>query len=142
MSSTSHGPEGAQDLIDLISTEIHLAREETRPTSRQELAHIVNARTGMPLTDAFEFVDRYCDENEPGVPGYLQEEFAIPYLKVVAVFFAIVAMVLCYNGVSLYRTAHPWWIWVTIGVLFFGAAALSWVKSLEREWDFKKKKQK
>jgi hypothetical protein len=134
MSMSVQSPVDSQDLIDLISSEILLAREQTRPTSRQELATIVHKRTGMSHADAFEFVDRYCDDNEPGVPGYLQEEFAIPYLKVLAIFNAAVALVICYYGVMAYRAGRPgWWVWVCIGVCVFGLGALSWVKSLERE---------
>jgi hypothetical protein len=143
MASGIKTQEGSQDLIALVSQEILAARMATRPTSRQELANIVHERSGMPVSDAFEFVDRYCDEHEPGVPGFLQEEFAIPYLKVLAVFNAIVAIGLCYNGVRAYEAKSPhWWAVVSFGVLFFGFSALSWVKSLEREVERNRKKAK
>jgi len=133
MSLTSHGPERSQDLIEIISGEIQTARDQTRPTSRQELANIVHARTGMSVGEALEFVDSYCDENAPGVPGYLQEEFAIPYLKVLAVFFTAISLFICYHGVRLYQDRKPGWVWLCIGVVLFGLGALSWVKSIERE---------
>lgn len=141
MASTTDKNPDSPDLIALVSQEIRTARMETRPTSRQELANIVHQRAGMPMSEAFEFVDRYCDEHEPGVPGFLQEEFAIPYLKVLAVINAIIAIVLCYNGVESYKTKqHPWWAITSVGVIFFGLSALSWVKSLEREVERSKKK--
>lgn len=131
----------SQDLIDLIASEILSARLETRPTSRQELANIVNKRTGMPVSDAFEFVDRYCDENEPGVPGFLQEEFAIPYLKLLGVIFALGSLVIVYYAVKAYQAHHPnYWIIACSGVCVFGFGVLSWVKSLEREAEQGKKK--
>jgi hypothetical protein len=133
MSSATQESNGSSDLVELIASEIRRAREETRPTSRQQLADIVHNRTGMPVAEAFSFVDIYCEEHEPGVPGYLQEEFAVPYLKVLAVVNAMIAVGLCYYGVTLYRTPKPYWIPICIGVLFLGLSALSWVKSIERE---------
>lgn len=139
MSSAIEESSEAADLVELIASEIRKAREDFRPTSRQQLADVVHARTGMPLADAFSLVDLYCDEHEPGVPGYLQEEFAVPYLKVLAVVNALIAVGLCYYGVTLYHTNKPYWIALCIGVLFFGLGALSWVKSLEREYNRQKK---
>ncbi|AIE84844.1 hypothetical protein [Fimbriimonas ginsengisoli] len=128
------------DLVGMIASEITRARDETRPTSRQQLADILHARTGMSVADAYQFVDTYCEEHEPGVPGYLQEEFAVPYLKVLGVANAVIALGLCYYGVKLYYVGKPYWIPVCIGVLFLGLGALSWVKSIEREYSRSKKK--
>lgn len=133
MSTMTQDSSGPSELQTLVQTEISKARNETRPTSRQQLADIVHARTGMPVADAFAFVDSYCDEHEPGVPGYLAEEFAVPYLKVVAVVNVLVAIGIFYNGVRVYHTGKPGWPWFSLGVIFFGLGALSWVKSIERE---------
>jgi hypothetical protein len=124
----------------MVQGEIMLARSETRPTSRQQLADIVRERTGMPFNEAFAFVDTYCEENEPGVPGYLQEEFAVPYLKVVAVVNVLIGVFLIYRGVQLYHTERVSWGWYCGGVLFCGAAAFAWVQSLEREVLWRKRK--
>jgi len=140
MSSATRESSGSHDLKDLVASEIRKAREETRPTSRQQLADMVHARTGMPAAEAYSFVDTYCEEFEPGVPGYLQEEFAVPYLKVIAIFNVIIAIALCYYGVKIYRVNPKYWVYVSGGVVFLGFAALSWVKSLEREMDRARKK--
>ena len=139
MSSAIEESTGSADLVELIASEIRKAREEFRPTSRQQLADFVHRNTGMPVAEALGFVDLYCDEHEPGVPGYLQEEFAVPYLKVLAIVNALIAVGLCYYGATIYRQGKPYWIPVCIGVLFLGLSALSWVKSVEREFSRQKK---
>lgn len=123
---------GAPDLVGIITAEIQKARSETRPTSRQELAEAVHRQTGMSVKDAFSFVDTYCDEHEPGVPGFLQEEFAIPYLKVIAVINALLGLGICYYGIGLRHTNKPYYWWVCLGVVFFGLGVFAWVQSLER----------
>jgi len=96
----------------------------------------------MPFNEAFAFVDTFCDENEPGVPGYLQEEFAVPYLKVVAVVNAAIGVFLIYRGVQVYRANQVSWGWYCAGVVFCGLAAFAWVQSLEREILWRKKRQR
>lgn len=142
MVPTTKDSEGSLDLVELVKGEIRLAREETRPTSRQQLADIVHRRTGMPFQEAFSFVERYCEEHEPGVPGYLQEEFAVPYLKVIAIINVAVGVGLIWNGVNVLKKQHPAWGWFCAGVLFCGLGVLSWVQSLEREILWRKKRKK
>jgi len=142
MPSTTQNPGETPDLVGLVQGEIQLARSETRPTSRQQLADIVRQRTGMPFADAFAFVETYCDENEPGVPGYLQEEFAVPYLKVVAIVNVIIGSVIIYRGVQVYRANLPAWGWYCAGVVFCGLAVFTWVQSLEREVLWRKRKKR
>jgi len=132
MSSTTKGPEDNVDLIQLIASEIKESREQYRPTSRQRLAELVQERTGMPHAEATALVDTYCEENEPGVPYYLQEEFAIPYLKVIAVLNVLCGIAACYYGVKVLKTSKPGWPWFCLGTTFCGLGALAWVKSLER----------
>jgi len=142
MPSITSDSGGPPDLVGLVQGEIQSARSETRPTSRQQLADVVRQRTGMPFAEAFAFVDTYCDENEPGVPGYLQEEFAVPYLKVVAVVNVIIGVSIVYHGVQVYRAGQQAWGWYCGGVLFCGLGVFSWVQSLEREVLWRKKRRK
>src|SRR5688500_10236048 len=80
MSTVTSKPR-TEDAISLIEGEICRADQERTPISRQTLAQLVNQKTGLPSADAVALVDEFCEERAPGVPYYLQEEFAIPYLK-------------------------------------------------------------
>lgn len=142
MSPSTQDTSGPTDLVGLVQGEINLARAETRPLSRQQLADVVRQRTGMPFADAFAFVETYCDEHEPGVPGYLQEEFAVPYLKVVAIVNALIGMGIIYRGVGVYNKHLPAWGWFCAGVVFCGLGVFAWVQSLEREVLWRKKRAK
>ena len=120
------------DAITLIEREIIDSENERRPLSRQMLAELVNQRTGMPVADAFTLVDGYCDDKAPRIPHYLQEEFAIPYLKVIAAINIAITLGVYYWGIQVSRKGLPAWMYFTVGTLFLGLSALSWVKSLER----------
>jgi hypothetical protein len=131
-----------EDAISLIEREIARSERERFPISRQMLADIVHAETGVAASDAWSLVEEYCDERAPAVPGYLQEEFAIPYLKVIAVLNAIAAVAVYWVGVNVYRsTGKPLWPYLCVGTIIMGLGALSWVKSLERYVERKAKKQ-
>jgi hypothetical protein len=134
MSVNAQGKESGVDLVELIEKEISTARDERRPTSRQQLAEIVNERTGMPVPEALTLVDTYCDEKEPAIPYYLQDEFAIPWLKAVAVINVVIGVAFLWYGVKVLRTvpAKPGWPWFCIGTIFCGLGAFAWVQSLER----------
>src|SRR6185312_12332335 len=107
--------------------------------SRQALADLIHRGTGMPHSDAVRLVDRYCDEHAPSVPHYLQEEFAIPYMKVLAILVAVVSIAVFYYSVVVYRSGKPNHYWLVAGTLLLGVACLFWVKSLEL-WAARKNK--
>lgn len=134
MSVNTQGNDSGTDLVELISKEISLARDERRPTSRQQLAEIVNDRTGMPVPEALTLVDTYCDEKEPAIPYYLQEEFAIPWLKAIAVLNVVIGVAAIWYGVKVLRTTppKPGWPWFSLGTIFCGLGVFAWVQSLER----------
>ena len=130
------------DAITLIEREIYKAENERRPISRQMLADMVHASIGIPVGDAFTLVDQYCEEKAPGVPGYLAEEFAIPYLKVIAVLNVIIGVGALWYGIGVYQKGlakWPWW--VCSGTIFIGLGVLFWVQSLEKYAARRAKKQ-
>ena len=133
MSTSQIKPRG-EDAINVIERELVSAETDRRPISRQMLAESVHSETGMPASDAFALVEQYCEEKAPAVPGYLQEEFAIPYLKVIAVLNVIVGIVVFWLGVNAYRSPAktPMWPYLCIGTIFCGLGAFAWVTSLER----------
>ncbi len=121
------------DCLALVEEEIATARKERRPMSRQALATLVHKRTNMPLKDAVSIVEAFCDEKEPGVPEYLESEFVIGWLKVLAVLQVIVGGVFFYYASRAHQRAEPIWVYLVLGTVFVGVAVLSWVKSLEQE---------
>ncbi len=131
MSTSQLKPRG-EDAITLIQKEIAKAEFDCRPISRQMLAERVHTETGLPSADALSIVEQYCEEQAPAVPGYLQEEFAIPYLKVIAVLNVVVGVVVFWLGVNASRTGKPIWPYLCIGTIFCGLAAFAWVMSMER----------
>ena len=121
------------DPLELIKAEVSRAESDRVPMSRQMLADRVHELTGMNAGEARLMVDDYCDAHAPAVPQYLAEEFAIPYLKVVAIINVVIALGLYYWGIQVFRAAkQPAWPWWCVATIFVGLGALAWVKSLER----------
>lgn len=119
------------DYEDVIKTEIEASRKELRPTSRHEIAEVLSEKFRLPQREAIALVDIYCEEKEPGIPDYLAEEFNIGWLKFVAIGMVVVGLVFLFNGVRTQRIGnYPWYFW-SLGALFFGLGAFSWVRSLE-----------
>jgi hypothetical protein len=131
----------SEDAITLIEREIARAESERTPISRQMLADLLHEQTAMPLSDALPLVEEFCESRAAWVPGYLQEEFAIPYLKVLAIINVIIAVVVLWVGVNAYRSAgKPMWPYLAIGTLICGLGAWFWVVSLERYAERRKKR--
>jgi hypothetical protein len=129
-----------EDAISLVQREIARAEDDRKPISRQMLADIVQEQLGLPHADAFSIVDRYCEDNAPAVPGYLQEEFAIPYLKVIAIINVIVGLGIFWMGVLKWKQSNPIWPYLTVGTIFCGLGVFAWVQSLERYAERRKKR--
>lgn len=132
MSTPAHGSDKGVGHVDIIQSEIQRARDDRRPTSRQMLAEIINERTGMPVADALAIVDAYCEAEEPAIPYYLQEEFAIPYLKFVAIVIALGGIAFMWYGVTQQQKGKPAYMWYSIGTVVIGIGVFAWVQSLER----------
>lgn len=137
--SQSSGPErsGPVTVEEIIVAELERARKAYEPISRRMMAIAVAEHKKITYREAFDLVDAYCDEKEPAVPGYVSSEFGIFYLKVIAVLNVLVGMFLAYFGVKAFQNPRapgmPYWAWFVLTTLFVGFAALSWVKSVERE---------
>ncbi len=132
MSTSTPQRQKPVDALSLLEREIRSADSDRRPISRQSLAELLRERTGIPNPDAVALVDEYCDEKAPGVPYYLQDEFAIPYLKVIAIINALIGGGVYWYGVTAFRAAEPGWPWFCLGTIIVGLGVLAWVKSLER----------
>ncbi|MEZ0325664.1 MAG: hypothetical protein ACAH95_07140 [Fimbriimonas sp.] len=131
MSTSQLKPRG-EDAISLIEREIARAEFDCRPISRQMLAETVHTETGLTTSDALALVEQYCEEKAPAVPGYLQEEFAVPYLKVIAILNVAVGVTIFWFGVNAFRSKAAVWPYLCVGTIFCGLGAFAWVVSLER----------
>lgn len=123
------------DALEILSREVENSKKHHKPTSRHRLAELIVTETGMPFRDALEVTEAYCDKNAPAIPEYLMGEFAIFWLKVIAIIEAIGGLVVFYYSTVAWRTHAPMWPWLCFGTLLCGTSAFMWVKSLESEAD-------
>lgn len=121
------------DHSEFLKATIDEAQNARRATSRHELAEILAKRAKMPHRDALSVVDVYCDINNPGIPDYLSSEFAIGWLKFLAVIPVSVGVAALWQGVQHHQRNQVTWPWWCAGVVLVGAGVFYWVKSLERE---------
>lgn len=140
MSTPTKGPDHPVGHVDIIQNEIQKARDDRRPTSRQQLAEIIRERTGMPVNEALPIVDAYCEAEEPAIPYYLQEEFAIPYLKFVAIMIVVGGLFFIYYGVTEQRKGRPAYVWYSLGTVVIGLGVFAWVQSLEKYVERRRKR--
>lgn len=133
MATIDHPSEGKAECIALVEQEIAAAREQRRPMSRQGLASLVQKRTGMPAKDALAIVAAFCDEKEPALPEFLESEFVIGWLKVVAGALVLLGGGFYWEAQEAHRRGNAYWPWIFLGTVFVLTAVFSWVKSLEKE---------
>ena len=119
--------------IELIATEIAKADFDRIPTSRQRLGQQVTAKLGFPPGEAYRLVDEYCDDKAPGVPHYLQDEFATPYLKVLAVVNSILGIVSAYWAAHTWQSGKTSWPWFITTALLVGFAGYAFFKIVQKE---------
>lgn len=120
------------DPVVIVAEEIDSARRENRPTSRQALAKLLAAKSGIEARRASDLVDEYCDEHDAGVPMYLESEFLPGYLKVVAVLLVLVSFAVFGFGVNLLNQQKTAWPALVLATLVLGIGALAWAKSLNK----------
>lgn len=118
---------------EFVRDRIRDAREKYVPISRRMIALDLGRSKNVPFKLALDIVDGYCDEHEPGVPGYVSGEFRIYWLKAVAVAIDAVGLGVLWYGTRLYQTRGPAWIAFALGTVIVGLGVLAWVKSLQSE---------
>ncbi|MDR3689579.1 MAG: hypothetical protein P4L46_09390 [Fimbriimonas sp.] len=119
--------------VELIATEIAKADFDRVPTSRQKLGQLVSVKLLIPPAEAYKIVDEYCDDKAPGVPHYLQEEFAMPYLKVLAVVNSILGIAALWWAAHSMKAGKPSWPWFIVAAVLVGFSGLSFFKVVQRE---------
>jgi len=135
MSPSTGSQVAAETNEEMIAAAIEKAREDLKPISRRMLGLMLNQKRNLPYKEAIEIVDAYCDEKAPYIPGYVSSEFGIYWLKVIAVFNVLIGVTVAYFGVRAYQDPKQIaWPWFCVATIFIGLAALSWVKSVEREF--------
>ncbi len=116
-----------------VAQEIARAEYDRVPTSRQKLSQLVAAEFKIPLPDATNLVDEYCDDQAPGVPYYLKDEFESPFLKVMAVVNSILGIFVLWRGANLWRLQKTSWPWFVVGAFLVGCAGYCWFKTIQQE---------
>lgn len=118
---------------EFVRDRIRDAREKYEPISRRMIALDLGRSKNVPFKLALDIVDGYCDDHEPGVPGYVSGEFRIYWLKAVAVAIDVVGLGVLWYGTKLYQSRGPAWIAFALGTVIVGFGVLAWVKSLQSE---------
>jgi hypothetical protein len=120
--------------VGRIAQEIAIAERDRVPTSRQRLSQLIVAEFKLPPADAADLVDEYCDENAPGVPYYLKEEFENPFLKVMAIFNSILGIAVIWYGSTLWhKGGKTTWPWFVFGAILVACAGYCWFKTVQQE---------
>ncbi len=121
------------DPIEIVQAQFEASARALVPTSRNRLAKHLTSATGLTHKEALDCVDKYCDEKNLPVPAYLSREFAVGYLKVIAVLWVVGAIAVLLYGRNLHQQRiTPYGLWC-IGAIMCGLAILFWIKSLEVE---------
>lgn len=121
-----------EDLERFLALEIDKARAKARPISRVTLSRRLHDEHGLPIKEAEEFVEAFCDEHEPAVPEYLSSEFGTPYLKVIAVINVLIAISFLVMAVRFSGRGQGLWMGLGLGGLFLVGAGFAWVNSLRK----------
>ena len=119
--------------VELIATEIAKADFDRIPTSRQKLGQLVSTKFTIPPSEAYRIVDEYCDEKAPGVPHYLQDEFATPYLKVLAVVNSLLGIGTAWWAAHSWKAGKTSWPWFLLTAFLVGFAGYAFFKVVQRE---------
>jgi DMSO reductase anchor subunit len=126
--------------IALVQAKYEESANALTPTSRTILAKHLSEKTQLPYKTALQVVDMYCEQNNVPVPDYLSHDFNIGWLKVVSVALMCVAVGACFYGRTLHlRNETPTPAWV-VAAVFGGLSVFVWVRSLEEDAGFFKKK--
>jgi|GEM_PF-1755530 len=119
--------------LELIATEIARSEFDRVPTSRQKLGQLVSAKLPIPPAEAYKLVDEYCDEKAPGVPHYLQSEFAGPYLKVLAVVNSFLGIGCAWWAAHSWRLGKTSWPWFLLCAALVGSACYFFFQIIQKE---------
>ena len=115
------------EVIRHVEFEIADARRNNRVISRQDLARYASQKTGIPTKKLFDVVDIYCDEQAPGIPGYLSKAVEKPFLKIFSVVNAILLIASCLVGVALLRKSlMAWPAFLLAGIFLIFAVVMFW----------------
>ena len=133
MASTVDGIPISTEHIEFVKSEYEASRIALMPTSRNSLAKHLALKTGQPLKEALAVVDQYCEDNNVAIPDYLGKEFAVGWLKVLAIANMVLSLGMFWYGRTLHmQHVQPYAVWC-VAVIFLGLAVLSWIQSLEKE---------
>lgn len=119
---------------ETVRAEIARGESERVPVSRGMLVGLLERRFALSHTEAWRWVDEWCDEHAPATPGYLSNEFGTYWLKIVALANGVIGLAVIGWGVREWGVPrHTAWPWFAMGVLFLGlGGALNYARSFRK----------
>ncbi len=124
--------EQVMHVIQHVEIELAASRKESRIISRQTLAEYAGLRMGLTANQVSYVVEHYCNENAPGIPGFLSSQVETPVLKVAAMINLALGVVACLVGLFLANKSLPAWPAFALGGAFFLFGIIAYVKSLNQ----------
>lgn len=124
--------EQVMHVIQHVEVELAASRRENRIISRQDLSEYAAVRMGMQAKQVAYVVDHYCDQNAPGIPGFLNRQVETPVLKVAAIINLALGVVACVVGLVLANKGLLSWPGFAVGGVFFLFGIISYTRSLRQ----------
>ena len=117
------------EVIHILEREIASARSEERVISREHLVRLVHVQTKYS-PKLYEFiVEQYCDENAPGIPGFLRSDVESPFLRIATFVNVILMLISGIVGVVRFSRGLPSWPFFIASVAFCGISLLTFYNS-------------
>ena len=118
------------DPIQCVKEHISRSIDDRKPVSRYGLASIVAEQSGMPMDQAQELVEAYCEEHAAYVPAYLGREFGLFWPRVMAVIVIVAGLSIGWYAYSIYKSNKPAYLWFSIATVVIGAGLFLFAKNL------------
>ena len=116
-------------VIKHIEFEIADAKRSERVISRTHLAKYAAGKMGLSAKQVIDVVEIYCDEHASGIPGFLQHDVEMPFLKIVSVVFLILLVGASIIGLFLAQRGQPFWPAFGAAFVFFVIALVTYIRS-------------
>ncbi len=132
MPSLDEGQSPREKALERIAQEIAKADQDRVPTSRQKLSQTLAAELKLPGSEANRLVDEYCDDKAPGVPFYLQDEFAKPYMKWSAIINSVLALIAAIYAANVMHNGRMSWPWFALAAVLLAFAGFSAIRAIQQ----------
>ncbi len=117
------------EVIHIVEREIAQARAEDRVISREHLVQVVSQETKMQGKLFDYVVEQYCDQNAPGIPGFLRSDVESPFLRIATVVNVLLMLGSGIAGVVRFSRGEASWPFFVASVVFCGLSLLTFYNS-------------